>query len=455
MYLNPARKNWSLTIFLILFCVTVANEFFNSTFVWGQPVMQYRAAPCDNPLKGLVPYQSPFPGRFPHSLEFNYIKYSDLVKGINDFDWTVLESLLEDVRSRGNQTIFRVFLEYPGREGAIPQFLLDQGLDTVRWLDEDSDPPLWVITPDYANAQLRHSLKNFIVALGARYDGDPRIGYITAGLLGKWGEWHDYPRNDLWASKTVQTEVLTAYEEAFDKTPILLRYPAGEDHWNQASNTEYDFGYHDDSFAFATMHTGIAGDEWFFQTLLQNANAQTTWKTNPIGGEVRPEVWGCCHDPNPCTNPGQEFTTCRDGIHATWLMESGLFEEEPSPARKKQAILDAQKMGYEFFIESIELVEVSSGNKVLKVTIKNTGIAPFYHRGWNIHIGDTQTSATKKLNWELVNLLPGQSKTFATPIRFDLSDGFRLGIPNPMAGGKPLQFANERVREDGWLWVTE
>ncbi|MCU0711872.1 MAG: hypothetical protein MUC43_07410, partial [Pirellula sp.] len=27
---------------------------------------------ADNPLKGLVPYAKPTPGRFPHSMEFNY-----------------------------------------------------------------------------------------------------------------------------------------------------------------------------------------------------------------------------------------------------------------------------------------------------------------------------------------------------------------------------------------------
>jgi len=30
-------------------------------------------SPVDNPLKGLVPYANPKPGRFPHSMEFTYI----------------------------------------------------------------------------------------------------------------------------------------------------------------------------------------------------------------------------------------------------------------------------------------------------------------------------------------------------------------------------------------------
>jgi hypothetical protein len=52
-----------------------------------------------------------------------------------------------------------------------------------------------------------------IAALGSRYDGDPRIAFITAGLLGTWGEWHVYPHDaTLWASPMmVQDEVLDAY----------------------------------------------------------------------------------------------------------------------------------------------------------------------------------------------------------------------------------------------------
>ena len=61
-----------------------------------------------------------------------------------------------------------------------------------------------------------------------RLHGNKRKYLITAGLLGSWGEWHTYPRRDLWANAKTQTEVMDAYEAAFKKTPVLLRYPAGE-----------------------------------------------------------------------------------------------------------------------------------------------------------------------------------------------------------------------------------
>ena len=49
------------------------------------------------------------------------------------------------------------------------------------------------VSPDYSDPRLVTALEAFITALGRRYDGDPRIGFITLGLIGFWGEWHTWP----------------------------------------------------------------------------------------------------------------------------------------------------------------------------------------------------------------------------------------------------------------------
>ena len=41
------------------------------------------------------------------------------------------------IKSRGNQTIFRVNLEYPGHSNVIPEFLLIDGLRVTRWRNEE------------------------------------------------------------------------------------------------------------------------------------------------------------------------------------------------------------------------------------------------------------------------------------------------------------------------------
>ena len=131
--------------------------------------------------------------------------------------------MLNTVASRGHQTVFRVYLDYPGKTTGIPQYLLDAGLATHSYTDYGNNGKS--VSPDYENPLLRQALTNFIAALGARYDGDPRIGFITVGLLGFWGEWHTYPHTEWFASVAVQDQVLTAFTNAFRQTRLLVPLP--------------------------------------------------------------------------------------------------------------------------------------------------------------------------------------------------------------------------------------
>ena len=138
-------------------------------------------------------------------------------------------------------------------------------------------------TPDYTDPRLRAVLLRFIAALGRKYDGDPRIGFITAGLLGGWGEWHGMaPRWDLFAGKDLQLAVMDAYEAAFATTRILVRYPTGGEGFQQlAPNVKRRFGYHDDSFAWGTLDTGKPGDSWFFMTAQKIAGSRPSRSGRP------------------------------------------------------------------------------------------------------------------------------------------------------------------------------
>jgi len=420
--------------------------------------LEYAPAPVDNPLKGLVPYANPPEGLFPHSLEFSYFPLSALVVGRDRYDWSPLERFLESVATRGNQAIFRVYLEYPGRKGVIPQYLVEGGLKVHRYRNTDT-PPDEVETPDYADPNLRACLREFIVALGKKYDGDPRIGFLTAGLLGSWGEWHTYPREELWASKEVQREVMDAYEAAFRKTPVLLRYPAGEGDEAYAPNAARPFGYHDDSFAWATLETGRRSDDWFFLARLRRAGREALekWKSRPIGGEIRPEAWGEVFDAAPTRKRIQDFETCVRETHATWLMDTGMFRRKTwSEERRRRAESLVRKMGYEFHVPGVT-VRRQGRTLEVEVEIENRGVAPFYY-DWPVcfALRDSAGTAVRKFTGEgtLRGLLPGQPARVWKE-RFDLGSlspgAYRLvlSVPNPLPNGRPLRFANRDQGPEG------
>jgi hypothetical protein len=430
--------------------------------------LEYAPAPTDNPLKGLVPYAGQGRDRFPHSLEFNYLPLAALVVGEGKYDWTPLERLLDEIAGRGHQAVFRVYLEYPGREGVIPKYLLEKGLKIHRYLNTNTQPlpPKPIETPDYEDANLRACLRDFLAAMGAKYDGDPRIGYITAGLLGTWGEWHTYPRNDLWASQAVQAEVMEAYERAFRRTPVLLRYPAGPDDRQYAPNADRPFGYHDDSFAWATLDTGKKGDDWFFVPKLEAAGpgAMAKWKTHPIGGEIRPEAWGEVFAADPKDKQIQDFARCVEETHATWLMDSGMFRRDVPEDLRRRAEAQVRRMGYEFHVPGVAIGR-EGGKLTAAIEVENRGVAPLYH-DWRPELalldGTGKSVRVAAMRGRLTGLLPGDParRWSETLDASGLPAGayhLAVRVPNPLPKGNPIRFANREqdAHAPGWLTLGE
>ncbi|MBL9135046.1 MAG: DUF4832 domain-containing protein [Verrucomicrobiales bacterium] len=423
--------------------------------------LSYAPAPPDNPLKGFVPYLRA-DATFPHSLEWDYTRLSDVMLGSDRFDWAPFEAKLDAAASRGHQFVARFYLEWPGRKTGVPTFLIEAGLPMRTWTNTNTQPhpPAVDQTPDYEDPRLRAALTNFIHTLGKRYDGDPRLGFLELGLLGTWGEWHNYPRNEWFASKTVQTEVMDAFEAAFKKTRLVARYPAGPDDAKHADNSRRAFGYHDDSFAWATVHTGKPSESWFFETLLRKAGVTEKWRTQPIGGEVRPEVWKCLFDEPSCAPKGQDFDRCLESTHASWLCNEGVFRGQIQGAARDRAVQAAQRLGYELHVTRADLA-MNQDVLAVAMTVTNTGVAPFYY-DWPVELGALDAGGTLTqtwmTDWRLTKIQPGTPSVlweFHAPLTALKPGSHRLllRVSNPLPKGAPLKFANRTQDEHlpGWL----
>ncbi len=439
------------------FFVMLMARLFLTAAPGVERALEFAPAPVGNPLKGLVPYAGRGGERFPHSMEFSYVALSDLVTSEKTYRWEPVEGLLDAISGRGHQAILRVYVEYPKKPSALPTYLVESGVKVF----PDTG------TPDYTDARLRQCLTDFIAAFGAQYDGDPRLGFLTAGLLGKWGEWHTYPEAARWAPRALQEAVLDAYEKAFTKTPVLLRYPIGAQHPADAPNTDRPFGYHDDSFAWGTLDTGRKDDSWFFIPSLRAAgpNAVDKWKTRPIGGEIRPEAWGKVFDQNPGDPRIQNFALCVRETHVTWLMDSGMFGNEPADAARRARAGEAVRaMGYTFHIPGIRW---SRKGTLLEaaVRIENRGVAPFYAPWpleWALLDDRGKVLQTQSTDTDLTRILPGEPAAERT-VGIDLaglpagSHHLALRVANPLPHGAPVRFANatQDQHASGWLTLVE
>jgi len=430
-----------------LACPALASEAGTNIYSLGRS-----ASPTNNPLKGFMPYSGNYT-TFPHSMEWNYLSLRALMSGPTTFDWSSLDNLLNAVTARGHQTVFRVYLDYPGKSTGLPQYLLDAGLVTHSYSDYGNNGRS--LSPDYENPLLRQALTNFIAALGARYDGDPRIGFITVGLLGFWGEWHTYPHTEWFASNTVENEVLTAFGLAFTKTKLLVRRPAG------TNSSARQIGYHDDSFAYETVDP----PNWMFLGLLKAAGETNKWRTQPIGGEIRPEVQLCMWDTNQtnCVPVGQEFNRCVDLTHASWMLNHGAFSPGFTGNQKTLALAGSARLGYELYVSNAVIVDASvSGSLHVDLQVRNTGVAPFYY-DWPVQLGALNSSNTLvktwSTTWKLSSLLPVTTNALWS---WSLA-GHGLGaghyklllcVQNPLTNGVPFRFANDTQDADVVGWLT-
>ena len=410
-------------IFLTLFSPLLAND-------WVKLKYDSSKAPADNPLKGFIPYSGDGKNQqFPYSMEWFYLGLDEIMNGPNSFTFeNSLEKKLTEVSARGKQSVFRIYLDYPSKKHAVPKFLIDKGHKLIPYKNNDPDNK-GGLSPDYKDENLVKTMVASIKAMGKKYDGDPRIAFITVGYLGHWGEWHTYPNEHLMAKRSVQLRIIKAFHSAFKTTKSLLRYP---DHINK----NMPCGLHDDSFAFATLYN--KKEDWYFLSRAQKSATTELWKTQPIGGEIYPPLQKKLWDSKP-PKKAEDYLECVRQTHCSWLLNNAVFNGIWDKTKKEKAIKGAKALAYEFYVESFAI-----SNGQLSIKINNKGVAPFYYK-WPIEVVNLETKKAFQTNWDIRKILPGKAQEFKCQV-----NGNKLGliIKNPMPTGSPIKFANETQTDD-------
>ncbi len=431
----------------------------------------------DNPLKGFVPFSNSYTD-FPHSLEWFYIPMSSLYPDPDSTpdtkpDFAELEKQLNVVAERGNQAVFRVYIDYPTtdpeeRPTGIPKFLRKEPYNLITH-DYSEFGNYTSQIPDYSDMNLRKTIQNCILALGEKYDGDGRIAFVTGGFLGFWGEWHCWPYNGTDRSENYEpsvevfNEVIGSYEKSFKKTKVLLRYPKGK-----SAESKANFGFHDDSYCFETAPVSMGGEAFNFGEILKKAkpSLEERWKTAPVGGELRPEIQATIFESEPWTGapqkPKEKWDDNLKVIRPSWLINEGI--KGYGDKTREAAVKAANQMGYDLnVVKAYFFDDVNSNEKLkLEIDIRNVGIAPFYydHTLWPVKVGVKQNNelvASWTTRWDL-NAIPADGKPvsfkFTAPDKNGLEDGYYsicMRVENPLPNGNKLGFANEYQYDDGWL----
>ncbi|NJP97629.1 DUF4832 domain-containing protein [Nonomuraea sp. FMUSA5-5] len=453
--------------------------------------------PLDNPLKGFARFYWPGSDQntgYPHSLTWSYFGLSEVMTDPADcskINWSILDNALNEIASYGNQAAVRFYMEYPDGSGTHPANAIPHCFDghvtyrtNTRW---------GTTSPDYDNAYLLDALSGFIAAFGARYDGDPRIGFIHLGLIGLWGEWHTWPYDtdtsgDSYPNYMPTDEhaarILRAYDDAFDETKLEVRYPDSAG----GAATGLDVGYHDDSFCFregsplagVTLPQSLGGASWAQLQRALAVGGENKWITSSMGGEVRPEIQATAFASWP-GGSGQvdNMKACIELEHTTWKIN----EQSQGYAAGDPGVAAAVRlMGYNLTVDNAYFKNTASGTTNVGVKISNTGVAPFSYP-WTVTLGLRNSAGTvvKTFDtpWDLRKVMPLKIRAFPdwgvgpdpTYLDYGYPQYFQTGVDlsgvaggsyqwvlrvrNPLeavsANAKKLRFANATQGADGWL----
>ena len=397
-----AKKVVVLSLFILSAGIAAAAEPAPTGVRWAKLTYSQKVPGlAENPLKGFIPYARASSAA-PYSMEWFYLPLSDVMKGKAVFDWGPLEKQLNAIAGRGHQAVFRFFVDYPNKASGIPKFLLDAGLKTFPYDDSNNKMS---VSPDYSDPRLIKAFVDFIAAFGKKYDGDPRIGFLTAGLYGFWGEWHVHKHPTAgepagWKiSQQDKDAILAAYVANFKKTIVQIRYG----NITPDAELKVAFGYHDDSWAYSTL----GADKNHFWTLIQDAGLEEIWRTKPVGGEMYPQLQQKIWDAWPNTT-GQDVEECIKTTHATWMLDNALFAPAATDEERKNGLRAQLMMGYELTVPAVRLMRKGDGVTV-GVEMENRGVAPFYY-DWVVELaavdGQKKIVASQVTPWRLHEVLP-------------------------------------------------
>jgi len=362
-----------------------------------RPISLQREITRVQPMTGIVLWTTNADNRGDWiQLEYSYVRYEDVIVGPDRYDWSTIESLLDQVASRGHQAILRFYFVYPGKESAVPAHIkASPDYRGTRGVSEGKPTEF----ADWSSPMLQQTTLDFYSAFANRYDQDRRLAFLQTGF-GLWAEYHIYDGpmelGRTFPDKDFQAQFVRHMSRIFRNTPWSVsidaaarsRSPLAE----QDELKRLPFGLFDDSF-LSKGHAGYNQDCW-------NAFGTDRWQRQPAGGELS---YYSDSDQRLALSPegpsGIPFEELASRFHISYMIGDGQVRHQ-STARVAEA---GMALGYKFRVTGFRSAPGQS-----EVTVTNEGIAPLYHDAF---VTVDEMRATESLK----GLLPGDSRTFMIP----------------------------------------
>lgn len=325
-------------------------------------------------------------------LEFSYMLYNDVCKGKDEFDWTPMDRLLDEISRRGHQAVVRFRYTYVGEECAVPDYIkaLADYEETVG--DSEGERTCF---PDWRCEELQRFHMEFHRRFAERYDNDPRLAFLETGF-GLWGEYHIYDGpfipGQTFPSKEFQRDFIKGMGEWFHDTTWSISIDSADSTYGPFADYPEllgeTFGNFDDSF-MCEDHDGYNYSSWkYFGT--------ERYKKAPLGGEFS---YYSRYDQQHCLDSKGMYGRVFENEVARFHMTFIIGNDQPGHQSWDRIKEASMAMGYSFTIKDY-LMKEGEGAAVL---IANEGVAPIYRDAYVAVNGI-------RGDFNLRNLMPGEEK---------------------------------------------
>ena len=307
-----------------------------------------------------------------YALEYSYMRYSDICKQKDVYDWAPVEKLLSQAAARGHQTT-------KGKsEGRTTYF------------------------PDWRNDELKRFHIDFYRRFAEKFDTDPRLAFLETGF-GLWAEYHIYDgpfiKGKTFPEAEFQAEFFRSMQKCFLHTPWMISIDAADSKYGPFSYSkdllDIPFGNFDDSF-MCEDHDGYNRSSWLFF-------GADRYKTSPFGGEFS---YYTDYDQKHCLDKaGMHGRTFEDEV-ARYHMTFIIGNDQPGYQSWERIAEASRSMGYSFRVKDFRVLKGTGA----AVEIENAGVAPIYHDAF-VEVDGVRGS------YNLKALLPGESVWVEIPNR--------------------------------------
>lgn len=334
------------------------------------------------------------------SVSYYRFNWRQLEPSQGQYDFSVIDAKIDAAAKRGERFGFRVMVVdsccAPRTGDDRPQIFPDwmnASVNSWRYRSGDAD----AIIPDWNDPDYLSAAERLVKALGRRYDGDDRVGFVDMLGYGNFGEWHLYP----WEGQTGPQgqrpltdanaeRLVDANVAAFPRTTVLGFTP--HSHALTYTMTKYPrVGLRVDS-------VGDASGGWAWPRMMDVPEAMNRWKTAPVVTE-----WATANtttsdqlrdDRYASMRPdvGRDMYAVGRGQVMRWhlsLLSSGNFPHAWNGERMSEQQFADWSManrtaGYRYSVALKDApATVSPGQSVsISTTWQNAGVAPAYE-SWN------------------------------------------------------------------------